>query len=132
MVQTETTMAKELVFKMRLDEADRKRLDELAEHYSAPAATVVRMLIKEKCDEVASLTAGPRLKPLPELYERAVRIYFNKMSTGAPPPDEGRSTWQAERNPKRLRLALNNERGRVALLRYDLVSDKFTWLSPKD
>jgi predicted DNA-binding protein len=46
-------MAKGLVFKMRLDEQDRERLNVLAEHYSAPAATVVRILVKEKVDALA-------------------------------------------------------------------------------
>jgi predicted DNA-binding protein len=46
-------MAKELMFKMRLDEKDRERLNLLAEHYSAPAATVVRILVKERADAVA-------------------------------------------------------------------------------
>jgi predicted DNA-binding protein len=46
-------MAKGLTFKMRLDEGDRERLDMLAEHYSAPAATVVRILVKEKALAVA-------------------------------------------------------------------------------
>jgi|HubBroStandDraft_2_1064218.scaffolds.fasta_scaffold98446_1 predicted DNA-binding protein len=46
-------MAKELMFKMRLDEKDRERLNQLAEHYSAPAATVVRILVKERVDEIA-------------------------------------------------------------------------------
>ena len=47
-----TVMTKELVFKMRLSDDDRKRLDRLAEHYSSPAATVVRMLIKERTDSI--------------------------------------------------------------------------------
>jgi predicted DNA-binding protein len=46
-------MAKELMFKMRLDEKDRERLNLLAEHYSAPAATVVRILVKERADAIA-------------------------------------------------------------------------------
>lgn len=45
-------MAKELMFKLRLDEADRGRLDALAEHYSAPAATVIRMLVKRDADAI--------------------------------------------------------------------------------
>jgi predicted DNA-binding protein len=47
-------MAKGLVFKLRMDEADRLRLDKLSEHYAAPAATVVRMLIKNKADWLES------------------------------------------------------------------------------
>ena len=49
-MQTATTMAKDKTFNLRLDEQDRARLDMLSAHYSAPAATVVRILIKEKVD----------------------------------------------------------------------------------
>lgn len=45
------------MFKMRLDAEDRERLDAVAAHYSAPAATAIRILIKEKCD---SIDARPR------------------------------------------------------------------------
>lgn len=45
-------MPKDLMFKLRLDEDDRKRLDDLSGHYSAPAATVVRILIKEKHEQL--------------------------------------------------------------------------------
>jgi hypothetical protein len=51
MMQTHP-MAKDLMFKLRLDAEDRKRLDAVAAHYSAPAATAIRMLIKEKHDEI--------------------------------------------------------------------------------
>jgi len=47
-------MAKDKTFNLRLDEKDRERLDAVAEHYSAPAATVVRILIKEKYDALRS------------------------------------------------------------------------------
>ena len=43
-------MVKELSFKMRLDERDRARLEMLAEHYSVPAASVVRILVKKEVD----------------------------------------------------------------------------------
>jgi hypothetical protein len=56
-MQTET-VAKELVFKMRIDEADKARLDALGKQYAAPAATVVRILIKEKFDELAARKAA--------------------------------------------------------------------------
>lgn len=45
-------VTKDLVFRMRLDDQDRERLDMLAKHYSAPAATVLRILVKEKYDVV--------------------------------------------------------------------------------
>ena len=50
-MQTEN-VAKGLIFKMRIDEADKARLDKLAEHYAAPGATVVRMILKEKYDQL--------------------------------------------------------------------------------
>src|SRR5688500_5881786 len=54
-------MAKELVFKMRLDTQDRARLDRISAHYSAPAATVVRMLIKREDDrQQLGQQSGPR------------------------------------------------------------------------
>jgi hypothetical protein len=45
-------MAKGLTFKMRLDENDRARMNMLAEHFSASAATVVRILVKQKADAI--------------------------------------------------------------------------------
>jgi hypothetical protein len=54
-------MAKDLMFKLRLDAEDRDRLDAVAEHYSAPAATAIRMLIKEKYDELRP-KAGDQLE----------------------------------------------------------------------
>jgi len=55
-MQTQT-MAKDLMFKLRLDAQDRKRLEAVAAHLSAPAATAVRMLIKEKYDAVEAARA---------------------------------------------------------------------------
>jgi hypothetical protein len=52
-------MAKDLMFKLRLDEEDRKRLDAVAAQYSAPAATAVRMLIKEKYDALGLRPQSP-------------------------------------------------------------------------
>jgi len=46
------SMAKDLMFKLRLDEEDRRRLRVVADHFSAPAATAVRMLIKKEYDEL--------------------------------------------------------------------------------
>src|SRR5258706_6700306 len=51
MVQTEP-MAKDKTFNLRLDEDDRKRLEMLSEHYSAPLATVVRIIIKNEIDRL--------------------------------------------------------------------------------
>lgn len=56
-------MPKDLMFKLRLDEQDRDRLDAVAQHLSAPAATAIRMLIKEKYDAIG----GDDLEPLREL-----------------------------------------------------------------
>jgi predicted DNA-binding protein len=52
-------MAKTLMFKLRLDDADRERLDRVAEHYSAPAATVIRILIKKEFDAVGLAASAP-------------------------------------------------------------------------
>jgi predicted DNA-binding protein len=49
---SEGSMAKDQTFKLRLDAQDRERLEAVAAHYSAPAATAIRMLIKEKHDEI--------------------------------------------------------------------------------
>ncbi len=46
------------MFKLRLDAQDRQRLDALAEHYSAPAATVLRILIKKEFDSMRGVEAG--------------------------------------------------------------------------
>lgn len=54
-----TSMPKELMFKLRLDETDRARLAALAEHYSAPAATVIRMLVKRDADAVGIVASKP-------------------------------------------------------------------------
>ncbi len=48
MSDTLATMSKDQIFRFRLDDADRQRLDALAVYYSAPAATVVRILVNEK------------------------------------------------------------------------------------
>jgi hypothetical protein len=78
------TMTKDLMFKLRLDETDRERLEKLAEHYSAPAATVVRMLIKEKHDEVT----GARIKSIfGEHHDRTVEAVREMMLS---PPDRMR------------------------------------------
>ena len=54
-------MAKTLMFKLRLDDADRERLDRVAEQYSAPAATVIRILIKKEFDALGLAgAAAPR------------------------------------------------------------------------
>jgi hypothetical protein len=48
----ENTMTKDQTFKLRLDEEDRARLESVAKHYSARAATAIRWLIKEKFDAI--------------------------------------------------------------------------------
>jgi hypothetical protein len=45
-------MAKDLMFKLRLDAQDRERLDLIAANYSASASTALRILIKEKYDAI--------------------------------------------------------------------------------
>jgi hypothetical protein len=92
------TMTKDLMFKLRLDEADRERLEKLAEHYSAPAATVVRMLIKEKHDEVT----GARIKTIfGETHDRTMEAVREMML----PPAERARKQDARRRADRLLLA---------------------------
>ncbi|MGH7435424.1 MAG: hypothetical protein ACRENE_07095, partial [Polyangiaceae bacterium] len=59
-MQTQT-MPKDLMFKLRLDAQDRERLDAVAAHLSAPAATAIRILIKEKHDAIRIKEASAAL-----------------------------------------------------------------------
>jgi len=52
MYSAHSEMPKDKTFKMRLDAQDLARLKAVAEHFSAPAATVIRILIKEKYDAI--------------------------------------------------------------------------------
>lgn len=52
-------MAKDKTFNLRLDAEDRARLEVLARQYSAPAATVIRMLIKRDFDAVSARLPHP-------------------------------------------------------------------------
>lgn len=45
-------MAKDQIFKLRLEERDRRRLAALAEHYEMSAAQTLRTLMKEKAREI--------------------------------------------------------------------------------
>ena len=63
-------VSKDLMFKMRLDADDRARLDDLAKHYSAPAATVVRILVKEKHEDVMSERLRTRTNAEAQGYAR--------------------------------------------------------------
>lgn len=56
-MQTANDMSKDLSFRLRLDAADRARLEAVATHYSATASTAVRILIKEKYDAI--MAAAP-------------------------------------------------------------------------
>jgi predicted DNA-binding protein len=47
-------------YNIRLSDEERVWLNELAEHYHAPAATVIRMLIKQKHDSLRA--EGKKLK----------------------------------------------------------------------
>ncbi len=52
-MQQNATVAKDKTFNLRLDEHDRARLEALCEHFGVPsAATVMRMLVKAKYDEL--------------------------------------------------------------------------------
>jgi predicted DNA-binding protein len=46
-------VAKNQQFNLRLDADDKERLEVLSKHYAAPAATVIRMLVKRDFDAVA-------------------------------------------------------------------------------
>ena len=45
---------KNQTFNLRLSALDRERLDILAQHHNAPAATTVRMLVKRFYDEISA------------------------------------------------------------------------------
>ncbi len=47
------SMPKDQTFKLRLDAEDRKRLERVAEHYSLPVASLLRMLVKREDDALA-------------------------------------------------------------------------------
>jgi hypothetical protein len=56
---------KDLMFKLRLDAQDRERLEAVAAHYSAPAATAIRILVKEKYDAIRRKAAKDTVEPQP-------------------------------------------------------------------
>jgi hypothetical protein len=68
-----TKEKKDLVFKMRLDEQDRNRLDEIARQYSAPAATAVRMLIKKEFDRLQE----QQISTLTREHRAVLKILFD-------------------------------------------------------
>ncbi len=59
------TRRKDQTFNLRLDEADRKRLDVVAEHFAASAATAIRIVIKEKFDALEAERIARRRRPKP-------------------------------------------------------------------
>lgn len=67
MMQTHP-VPKDLMFKLRLDAEDRKRLEAVAQYYSAPAATVIRILVKEKYDSIRRKAAqdAAETSPVPK------------------------------------------------------------------
>ena len=50
-------MARQKTFNFRLDEQDRARLDSIAEHYSASAATAIRILLKRETERLEAKKA---------------------------------------------------------------------------
>jgi hypothetical protein len=126
-MHTALDVAKEKMFKLRIDEADKARLDDLAAHYSAPAATVVRMLIKEKHEELARAKSGPRTVLLweedSELYERVVSAYIGRVrreqgeAVGVMLPSRQMTTIDLDGE-----IVLRNTRG--ALARYRLKDNR--------
>jgi len=53
-------LIKDHTFKLRLGSADRARLDALSEHYAAPVATVIRMLVKRDADKLGVVKPAKR------------------------------------------------------------------------
>ena len=51
-------VTRDLQLKIRVNETDKKLLDDLSVHYATTAATVVRMLVKEKHDALAAVRSG--------------------------------------------------------------------------
>lgn len=41
-----------MIYRLRFDKADRKRLDAIAAHYAVTAAAAIRILLKEKVDSL--------------------------------------------------------------------------------
>ena len=70
MVET-AAMAKDRTFNLRLDDEDRARLEVVAHHLSAPAATAVRMLVKERYDR---LVDEGRAMPIAVVEGRAYQL----------------------------------------------------------
>ena len=58
-MHTAQDMPKDLMFKLRLEERDRARLDALAAHYEMTAAQTVRTLLKERCTELGVEPVAP-------------------------------------------------------------------------
>lgn len=61
-MQTAHNMPKDLMFKLRLEEKDRKRLDAVAAHYEMTAAQTVRTMLKERCAELGIEPEAPKAK----------------------------------------------------------------------
>lgn len=59
------TMAKDKTFNLRLDDADRVRLDRVASHFACSAAVAIRMLIKMKSDEIERASEAAVVKSAP-------------------------------------------------------------------
>jgi hypothetical protein len=72
-------MAKDKTFNLRLDEEDRARLEVIAHHLSAPAATAVRMLVKEKYDR---LVDEGKAMPIAVVEGRAYQLRVKDMTGG--------------------------------------------------
>lgn len=114
MMHTANSMAKDLMFKLRLDEADRKRLEILSEHFSAPAATVVRMLVKREADAVSKPRVWQESLAFedPDLWRRVVNAYVARFGEFAAQPSRDDSTLDATGN-----IVLRNTNGELARYR---------------
>ncbi len=56
-------MPKGQTFKLRLDDEDRARLEQVAKHYSLPIASLVRMLVKREADALEAKSEKPKRAP---------------------------------------------------------------------
>jgi len=74
-------MTKDIQLKLRIDADDKARLDDLAEHFRSSAATVVRMLVKEKH---ALVIKPPTAR---DAILRAIDRYRTKVDAKAPVPE---------------------------------------------
>jgi hypothetical protein len=60
-MQTSDVAQRERLFTMRMNDEEQARLNDLAKHYAISVAAVLRMLVKERHDQVAVRRASGEL-----------------------------------------------------------------------